>query len=317
VAAKEFDLKQQSQLECLGIVALLLLVLLTFASVGQAETVLEVGVIDTSVTSSTVTVEIPVYLKNYSDTVAGFALWFQLNRPDLISLHSEIVTSGTLVENWEYLDSRHLSGQPYELKVVGIANMPPAPLTPGIPPQLGTLPLLKIIADVGNIPDTLQDRTVVIQINHDQLFHFNFSDPSGNSIGTIVDSVLDTAYYHCLSWQGDSCLDWELFYEPQSPEDSLYIYWDLYSYLDSASVVIIDGSLTVSREFVCGDLDGSGSGPDISDLIYLVGWMFSGGPPPVVMASADCNGSTGVDIADLVCFVSYMFQGGPSPDCAQ
>lgn len=62
------------------------------------------------------------------------------------------------------------------------------------------------------------------------------------------------------------------------------------------------------------DIDGSGSGPDISDLVYLVSYMFSGGPTPPCMEHADVNGSgSGPDISDLVYLVSYMFSGGPPP----
>ena len=31
----------------------------------------------------------------------------------------------------------------------------------------------------------------------------------------------------------------------------------------------------------CGDVNGNGSGPDIADLVYLVAYMFQGGPAPV------------------------------------
>ncbi len=62
------------------------------------------------------------------------------------------------------------------------------------------------------------------------------------------------------------------------------------------------------------DPDGSGSGPDISDLVYLVNYMFSGGPPPPCEEEADFDGSgSGPDISDLVYLVGYMFGGGPPP----
>ena len=68
--------------------------------------------------------------------------------------------------------------------------------------------------------------------------------------------------------------------------------------------------------FVCGDIDNSGVGPDISDLIYLVDWMFTGGPPPPEWAAADVDGSGGFpDVADLVYLVDYMFNGGSPPIC--
>jgi hypothetical protein len=71
---------------------------------------------------------------------------------------------------------------------------------------------------------------------------------------------------------------------------------------------------------VRGDINHSGSGPDISDLVYLVTYMFQGGPVPPCSTNpgyydeADVNGSgTGPDISDLVYLVTYMFQSGPAP----
>jgi len=52
---------------------------------------------------------------------------------------------------------------------------------------------------------------------------------------------------------------------------------------------------------------------DISDLVYLVDYMFSGGLPPVCVDEADIDGSGEIDITDLVYLVDYMFSGGPPP----
>lgn len=64
-----------------------------------------------------------------------------------------------------------------------------------------------------------------------------------------------------------------------------------------------------------GDINHSGSGPDIADLVYLVAYMFSGGAEPPCMEEANVNndGSPVPDIADLVYLVNYMFGGGPPP----
>ncbi|MFH1686339.1 MAG: hypothetical protein ABIE70_02305, partial [bacterium] len=68
--------------------------------------------------------------------------------------------------------------------------------------------------------------------------------------------------------------------------------------------------------WLCADINGNGVGPDIEDLVYLVSYMFQGGPEPPVMAATDVNGNgVGPDIEDLVYLVAYMFQGGPEPTC--
>ena len=75
-------------------------------------------------------------------------------------------------------------------------------------------------------------------------------------------------------------------------------------------------NLIITSDFVCGDIDGSGSGPDISDLTYLVAYMFHGGPEPPDMTAADVNGSGPIiDIIDLTDLVTFMFLGGGPLQC--
>jgi len=69
-----------------------------------------------------------------------------------------------------------------------------------------------------------------------------------------------------------------------------------------------------------GDLDHSDGGTpiDIADLVYLVDYMFNGGPAPLCWDEGDVDGSgtPPIDISDLVYLVDYMFTGGPPPpDC--
>jgi len=64
---------------------------------------------------------------------------------------------------------------------------------------------------------------------------------------------------------------------------------------------------------VPGDANGSG-GVDIDDVVYLIGYIFSGGPAPVLNnCCGDANGSCGVDIDDVVYLIGYIFSGGPAP----
>ena len=68
-----------------------------------------------------------------------------------------------------------------------------------------------------------------------------------------------------------------------------------------------------------GDIDFSGAGPDIADLVYLVNYMFVQGPKPPCMGNSDIDGddnndsACGPNIADMVYLVNFMFQGGPPP----
>lgn len=67
---------------------------------------------------------------------------------------------------------------------------------------------------------------------------------------------------------------------------------------------------------ISGDVNGDGEGPDVSDLVCLVDFMFIGGPPLPVLTAADVDSSGGtINIADLVYLVDYMFNEGPAPNC--
>ena len=64
--------------------------------------------------------------------------------------------------------------------------------------------------------------------------------------------------------------------------------------------------------YLPGDVDLS-EGIDIADLVYMVDWMFTGGPAPVAYDAAQMDGLGTVDISDLVYIVEYMFDNGPPP----
>ena len=82
------------------------------------------------------------------------------------------------------------------------------------------------------------------------------------------------------------------------------------------SLFLVVYSATTSHAVECGDINSDDIPGDISDLVYLVDYMFVGGPAPPVMSVADIDGDPGsVDIVDLVYLVDYMFVGGPPPDC--
>lgn len=66
--------------------------------------------------------------------------------------------------------------------------------------------------------------------------------------------------------------------------------------------------------WVVGDIDGNGTGPNVADLVYMVDFMFNGGPKPATLQSMDVAGQSGtVDISDLVYLVDYMFPVSPEP----
>lgn len=67
--------------------------------------------------------------------------------------------------------------------------------------------------------------------------------------------------------------------------------------------------------YIRGDVNHSGDAiPDISDLVFLVDYMFAGGSAPVCWMEADVDGDGEIiNISDLVYLVTYIFLGGAAP----
>ncbi len=74
-------------------------------------------------------------------------------------------------------------------------------------------------------------------------------------------------------------------------------------------------ALQISPAYICGDVNGDGSDPNVGDLTFLVDHLFNGGPPPPVGAAADVDGSLDLNVSDLTYLVAYLFTGGPDPAC--
>lgn len=222
-----------------------------------------------------------------------------------------IDTTGTLVAGWEYIRATSLSGVGTDLNIVGLADYLGGPVHPGIAPQQDTTPLIRMLADVLDMEDTTSLRTVNIIIQHTFVDHFSFSAPGGITIGLMDQEVVDTNYYRCDQWNGDTCVDWVRTSVP--PYDSVYIETTIVQVLDTLVVIIVDGSMEVLHG-LCGNINGeSPPAVDVADLTYMVEYLFGGGPPPPnpVEADLDCNG--GVDVSDLTFIVEYLFGGGPAP----
>jgi hypothetical protein len=67
-----------------------------------------------------------------------------------------------------------------------------------------------------------------------------------------------------------------------------------------------------ATSYLCGDANGDGD-VDISDAVYLISYIFSGGAAPIPLLAGDANCDHMVDISDVVYLISYIFSGGQPP----
>lgn len=61
-----------------------------------------------------------------------------------------------------------------------------------------------------------------------------------------------------------------------------------------------------------GDVDGSGV-INVSDLVGMINFMFSNGPPPIPNDAGDVNCDEATNVSDLVYLINYMFKDGLVP----
>ena len=228
-------------------------------------------------------------------------------------LSPDFDTVATLTSGFEYVEARSLDGTGLDMNLVALANLSPQLLGPGIAPQDGGT-LIKLLVDIPDHPDTISGNTVNVRIVSEGLGHFGFSDPDGNLIGIVIDTVFDTTWFDCVMWVFDECLMWTQV--PGPPADSFWVDTVLVPVLDTNAVKIYDGAITVTAQpWACGDINNDGQILDVSDLTYLVAYMFVGGPAPYWIEAADADGTGIIDISDMVDWIDYLFRFGPMPTC--
>jgi len=69
-------------------------------------------------------------------------------------------------------------------------------------------------------------------------------------------------------------------------------------------------------EPMCGDANGDGL-VNVSDVVYIINYVFISGPRPVPLACGDSNDDGTVNVSDAVYLIGYIFVSGPLPDECQ
>lgn len=263
---------------------------------------------------------IPVYVTNISDSISGFELWVNTAYPEFIkfsydSIHSGSIfakfdTVGCRTKGWKFFTARILDPLHGLVKVTGLCDPDSPRVVKPIPPGSGLL--VKLIAETnGALGDSLCDSiSVGILINRTETRFSNSANPPA-IIGCVYAPVTETSYTNCAHMIGDSCTSWF---------DTNIVTRIRCVSIDTTARILIDGKAAFNC-CQCGDADGSGGTPDISDAVYLIAYIFGGGPAPGPCQGnprglGDADGSGGTpDISDAVYLIAYIFGGGPTPHC--
>jgi hypothetical protein len=68
----------------------------------------------------------------------------------------------------------------------------------------------------------------------------------------------------------------------------------------------------------CQYLRGDANGDeliDITDVLYMLNYLFRSGPPPVSFMAGDANCDDDLGILDPLYLLNYLYKGGPPPGC--
>jgi hypothetical protein len=119
-------------------------------------------------------VTVPIFIENLPDTITGFQINVTLDRPDIMVIKDTIDNAGTLTEGWGGSTSQFGD---FDLRITSHGGFPPG-WTP-IPPNTSGI-LIKLVMELYcDIPDTMQDRLVRIDISP---VNAQFSSPGGELI---------------------------------------------------------------------------------------------------------------------------------------
>jgi hypothetical protein len=74
------------------------------------------------------------------------------------------------------------------------------------------------------------------------------------------------------------------------------------------------GSFEVTADAQRGDANYDGK-LTVSDIVYLISYLFKGGPAPFVLNSGDFNCDGKITVTDVIYLLNYLFKGGFKPSC--
>lgn len=119
-----------------------------------------------------------------------------------------------------------------------------------------------------------------------------------------------TEYYE-LSYEMSKIFDIFRNQKPQTITDFMD-YWQNYPGLETWEKERLIKIFAQHHIFKPGDANSDGL-VTVADVVFLVNYLFKGGPPPDPRWRGDANGDCNVNIADTVYLVAFLFKQGPKP----
>jgi hypothetical protein len=99
--------------------------------------------------------------------------------------------------------------------------------------------------------------------------------------------------------------------EMLNPDTSTVIFYKIAQLVDDSNLVDFTQMANAVIKMKPGDANVDGK-VTVSDVVYLVNFLFKGGPEPWLLYS-DANFDRQVTVSDVVYLVNFLFKGGPVP----
>jgi hypothetical protein len=179
------------------------------------------------------------------------------------------------------------------------------------------------LSKIDNVGDTAWLKTFGTSQN-DKFNAVSYAQDGGFiAVGTREGGVWSSG---CNAWivktDDMGILDWSYEIEPDSEgwlKDVVQIsptdYIAIGGFLQTDDPSVTDAwiiRLTTSSGIVCGDANGDGA-VNVGDAVYLIAYVFKGGPAPDPVCAGDANGDGDTNVGDAVYLIAYVFKGGPAP----
>jgi hypothetical protein len=144
-----------------------------------------------------------------------------------------------------------------------------------------------------------------VELNRTQLFQPGLDGYGDDSLYKSMSTPGDNI-------EGDSALDRNIVIsavEMLNPDTTTEIGIDYTAIVSDSGLTDFVRQAATLKKVKPGDANVDGK-VTVSDVVYLVNYLFKGGPEPWLLFS-DANGDAKVTVSDVVYLVNYLFKGGP------
>jgi 6-phosphogluconolactonase (cycloisomerase 2 family) len=161
------------------------------------------------------------------------------------------------------------------------------------------------------------------------------TDPVGDSISLWFNTIEDATYDDTVHWNEDEFTDdlvtipypfvgeYQIEVIPESDPDSLDTTYSLGIRINGSAMILLADSASVPEgEPACygygclpclrGDVNYDNE-RNIADVVFLVNYLFGGGPAPDPIECGDVNCDEYVNVGDAIYLINYLFIDGPPP----